>query len=111
MVHLKSVLASNIKARRKDMGMTQESLAEKVNTASTYIAMIESGSRTPSFKMIERIAEVLRIEAPELFAMKRYPVKSSLQIREDLLNRFDQFLISALNEINEAGENKREKAP
>jgi transcriptional regulator with XRE-family HTH domain len=103
MIHLKTVLASNIKARRKDMGMTQESLAEKVNTASTYIAMIESGTRTPSFKMIERIAEVLRIEAPELFAMKNYPSESSSQIREDLMNRFDQFLRAAVNEVREKG--------
>jgi transcriptional regulator with XRE-family HTH domain len=103
MIHLKSVLASNIKARRKYMGMTQESLAEKVNTASTYIAMIESGTRTPSFKMIERIAEVLRIEAPELFAMKNYPAESSSQIREDIMNRFDQFLRAAVNEVREKG--------
>jgi transcriptional regulator with XRE-family HTH domain len=103
MIHLKSVLASNIKARRKEMGMTQESLAEQVNTASTYIAMIESGSRTPSFKMIERIAEVLRIEAPELFAMGHYPVEPSSQIREDLINRFDQFLMAAVNEVREKG--------
>jgi transcriptional regulator with XRE-family HTH domain len=101
MIHLKSVLASNIKARRKDLGMTQESLAERVNTASTYIAMIESGSRTPSFKMIERIAEILRVEAPELFSMKRYPAESSSQIREDLMNRFDQFLRAAVNEVRE----------
>jgi transcriptional regulator with XRE-family HTH domain len=85
------------------MGMTQESLAEKVNTASTYIAMIESGNRTPSFKMIEKIAEVLRIEAPELFAMKHYPVESTSQIREELMNRFDQFLIAAVNEVREKG--------
>jgi transcriptional regulator with XRE-family HTH domain len=58
MVHLKSVLASNIKAQRKSRSLTQENLAEMVGTAPTYIAMIESGHRTPSFKMIERIAEV-----------------------------------------------------
>jgi transcriptional regulator with XRE-family HTH domain len=85
------------------MGMTQESLAEKVNTASTYITMIESGKRTPSFKMIERIAEVLRIEAPELFTMKNYPVESSSQIREDLTNKFDQFLRAAVKEVKEKG--------
>jgi transcriptional regulator with XRE-family HTH domain len=85
------------------MGMTQESLAEQVNTASTYIAMIESGSRTPSFKMIERIAEILRIEAPELFATKNYPRESALQIREDLMNRFDQFLRAVANEAREKG--------
>jgi putative transcriptional regulator len=99
MIHLKSILASNINSRRKDMGMTQESLAEKVNTASTYIAMIESGARTPSFKRIERIAEVLRIEVPELFALKNYPVESSSVIREDMMNRFDQFLRAVVKEM------------
>jgi hypothetical protein len=49
---MKSALAANIKTRRKNI---QESLDEKVNTASTYIVMIESGSRTLSFKVIERI--------------------------------------------------------
>jgi transcriptional regulator with XRE-family HTH domain len=100
MIHLKSVLASNIKARRKDLGLTQESLAEKVDTASTYIASIESGQRTPSFKMIERIAEVLGIEAPELFALKNYPAESSSVIREYMMNRFDQFLRAVVKEIN-----------
>jgi transcriptional regulator with XRE-family HTH domain len=109
MVHLKVVLASNIRARRKDMGMTQESLAEKVNTASTYIAMIEAGKRNPSFRMIERIAEVLRVEAPALFAMKNYPSESSSQIRDDLMDRFDQFLRAAVNEA--AGESKRGEHP
>jgi transcriptional regulator with XRE-family HTH domain len=63
--------------------------------------MIESGKRTPSFKMIERIAEVLRIESPELFAMKNYPAEPSSQIREDLMNRFDQFLRAAVHEVRE----------
>jgi transcriptional regulator with XRE-family HTH domain len=83
------------------MGMTQESLAEKVDTASTYIASIESGKRTPSFKMIERLAEVLRVEAPELFAMKNYPVESSQIIREDLMGKFDQFLRAVVKEVRE----------
>jgi transcriptional regulator with XRE-family HTH domain len=104
MVHLKSVLASNIKAQRKSHNLTQESLAEKVNTAPTYIAMIESGRRAPSFSMIERIAEVLRIEAPELFSMKKYPVESSTEIREKLMNQFDQFLRATVNEIQEQGQ-------
>jgi transcriptional regulator with XRE-family HTH domain len=103
MVHLKSVLASNIKSRRKILGLTQESLAEKVNTATTYITMIESGQRTPSFKMIERIAEVLGVEAPELFAMKNYPPESSSKIREELMDRFDQFLRATVKEIDERG--------
>jgi transcriptional regulator with XRE-family HTH domain len=99
MTHLKSVLAFNIKARRKSLGLTQEKLAEKVDTAPTYIAMIESERRTPSFKMIERIAEMLKVDAPELFSTKNYPSGSTSELREELMNRFDQFLMAAIKEI------------
>lgn len=99
MVHLKSVLASNIKARRKALGLTQEKLAEIINTAPTYIAMIEAEHRTPSFKMIERLAEALKIDAPELFSMKKYPSESASQIHENLMNEFDKFLRAAGKEM------------
>jgi len=101
MVCLKSVLAHNIKVRRKSLGLTQEVLAEKVDTVSTYIAMIESERRTPSFKMIERIAKVLGVEAPELFSTKEYPTESTAQLRKDLMFRFDQFLRAAIKETKE----------
>jgi transcriptional regulator with XRE-family HTH domain len=100
MIRLKAVLAQNIRNRRKSLGLTQEALAEKVNTASTYIAMIESERRTPSFKMIERIAEILKVEAPELFSLKDYPLESASQIREELMNQFDKFLRAAVKEID-----------
>jgi len=99
MVELKSVLAANIKARRKALGLTQEKLAEIINTAPSYIAMIEAERRTPSFKMIERLAKALKIEAPELFSMKDYPSDSVSQIHENLLSQFDKFLRAAGKEI------------
>jgi transcriptional regulator with XRE-family HTH domain len=99
MVYLRSVLASNIKTRRKSLGLTQEKLAEMVNTAPTYIAMIEAERRTPSFNMIERLAEALRIDAPELFSMKNYPSESLSQIHEKLIVQFDKFLRAAVIEI------------
>ena len=99
MLHLRSVLASNIKARRKAQGLTQEALAEMVNTATTYIAMIESEKRTPSFKMIEKIAEALKIEATTLFSIKNYPSESSSEIQEKLKCQFEQFLRVVTREI------------
>jgi transcriptional regulator with XRE-family HTH domain len=99
MVYLKSILASNIKSRRKSLGLTQEKLAEMVNTAPTYIAMIEAERRTPSFNMIERLAKALKIESPELFSMKSYPSESVSQIHENLLSQFDKFLRAAVIEI------------
>jgi transcriptional regulator with XRE-family HTH domain len=66
-------------------------MAEKINTASKYIAMIESERRPPYFKMIERIAEVLEVDAPELFSTKDYPSESISQLHENLMNQFDKF--------------------
>jgi transcriptional regulator with XRE-family HTH domain len=103
MVRLKSVLAHNIKTRRKILGLTQEVLAEKVNTASTYIAMIESERRTPSFKMIERIAEVLKIDAPELFSTKDYPSESDSELHENLMSQFDKFLRAVAKKVEGKG--------
>ena len=101
MVHLKSVLASNLKARRRSLGLTQEKLAELINTSPTYIAMIESERRTPSFKMIERLAEALKIDAPALFSMDNFPLESVSQIHESLMLKFDSFLRAAAREIGE----------
>jgi transcriptional regulator with XRE-family HTH domain len=103
MVRLKSILAHNIKERRKSLGLTQEALAEKVETASTYIAMIESERRTPSFKMIERIAEILNVDAPELFSTKDYPSESPSQLHENLMSEFDKFLMASARKIEGKG--------
>ena len=103
MVYLKSILASNIKARRKSLGITQEKLAEMINTAPTYIAMIEAERRAPSFKMIERLAQALKIDAPELFSMDNYPLEPISEIHDNLMGQFDKFLRSARNEIIKNG--------
>ena len=101
MVRIKSVLASNIKSHRKSLGLTQEKLAEIINTSPTYIAMIEAERRTPSFKMIERLAEAFKIDAPRLFSMDNYPSEALSQIHEKLLLQFDKFLRAAGNEITD----------
>jgi transcriptional regulator with XRE-family HTH domain len=101
MTHLKSVLASNLRALRKERGLSQAKLAEKVDTATTYIAMIESERRTPSFEMIERIAEALHVEAPELFSTKNYPAESADQLHDELIEQFDKFLKAAVKQVEE----------
>ena len=103
MISLKSVLSHNIKTCRKSLGLTQEALAEKVGTASTYIAMIESERRTPSFKMIERIADVLKVDAPELFSTRDYPSESTSQLHENLMSEFDKFLIASAKKVEGRG--------
>jgi transcriptional regulator with XRE-family HTH domain len=73
MISLKSVLAFNMKAQRRILGITQAQLAERVNTSTNYIALIESERNFPSLPMLERIAVALEIEPPALFSTKTYP--------------------------------------
>ena len=67
MTNLRLLIAKNIKKIRKIRGFSQETLAEKAGTSTTHIGMIEIGKKFPSVKMMEKIAEALGIDTPELF--------------------------------------------
>jgi len=66
-MQLKDVFVKNLKNFRNERGLTQEKLAEKCNTATSYIGQIEIGSRFPSIDLIEKFAEVLQIRPHLLF--------------------------------------------
>ena len=67
MTDIRQVLAANMKKYRKIQKISQEKLAEIINTAPNYIAMIEVGKKFPSASMLERIALALNVDTPELF--------------------------------------------
>jgi len=67
MTDIRLILAENMKKYRKILGISQEKLAEKMDTAPNYIAMIEVGKKFPSAGMLERIAMALNVDTPELF--------------------------------------------
>ena len=64
---LKQIFLTNMKNRRKQLGLTQEKLAEICNTDSGYIRQIEIGRRFPSLEYIERIAKALNTAPFRLF--------------------------------------------
>ena len=115
MISLRSVLAFNMKAQRHVLGITQAQLAERVDTSTNYIALIESERKFPSLNILERIAAALEIEAPALFSTKTYrqPISGTLarlqeqllsDISEDIAFRFKKFE----GEFNAAGVQKGE---
>jgi transcriptional regulator with XRE-family HTH domain len=67
MTDIRLILAENMKKFRKIQRISQEKLAEKIRTAPNYIAMIEVGKKFPSASMLERIAQALNVDTPELF--------------------------------------------
>jgi transcriptional regulator with XRE-family HTH domain len=56
-----------VRDRRRQMGMTQEELARRIDTSTPYIGHIESGKRTPSDEILTRLADVLGFDRRELF--------------------------------------------
>ena len=64
---LQQIFMANLKKYRKQLGFTQEKLAELCNTDPGYIRQIELGRRFPSLTYIERIAEALNIAPYRLF--------------------------------------------
>lgn len=89
-------LASNIKKFRKIRGFSQEILAEKARISTPHIGMIEIGKKFPSPGMLERIAEALGVDTPELFSTETVYFlpsqnKSAERLYQDIINDFRQF--------------------
>jgi transcriptional regulator with XRE-family HTH domain len=63
---LRDIFIQNLKKIRKSQGLSQMKLAEKCDTAASYIGEIEIGRKFPSIVMIEKIAGALKVE-PYLF--------------------------------------------
>ncbi len=51
----------NLKAARKDAGMTQQQVAEKLGISLRYYQFIEKGERTGDFEIWDELEEILGI--------------------------------------------------
>jgi transcriptional regulator with XRE-family HTH domain len=64
---LRDIFIINLKKFRKKGRISQMKLAEKCNTAASYIGEIEIGRKFPSVEMIEKIAHALEVEPYRFF--------------------------------------------
>lgn len=60
-------LGRKIQKIRKEKGLTQEQLAERVKVSTTFIGYVETGYRRPNLKMIYKIARALNIKVKDIF--------------------------------------------
>jgi DNA-binding XRE family transcriptional regulator len=61
-------LASNVRAMRERLELTQVELARAVGTDQAAISLIETARSNPTLQMIEAIAEALQTSAPALLS-------------------------------------------
>ena len=104
MTNLRKLLGSNIKIHRNNCGLSQSKLAERVDTATNYIAAIEAGRRFPSVDMLEKIASALEIDAPELFSMKLIPLNATKRELEEQIwlsigQKLDGYIAKNVNDL------------
>lgn len=59
-------VAVNVRARRKELGISQEALGDLSGLHRTYIGAIERGERNVTVDNIERIASALGVDAADL---------------------------------------------
>jgi len=103
MTDIRKLLAANIKSFRKEMGLTQSKLAERANTATRYIAMIEGCKNFPSPEMMKRLAKALEKDTLDLFVTPPLR-KEQNEWKEAILADIEKLVTSRLNELREAPE-------
>jgi transcriptional regulator with XRE-family HTH domain len=76
---LKTVLASNIKARRASLGLAQERLGLEAGVDRTVVSKIERELANPSLEILFRLAERLELSVPDLLSadIQKNPRKPS----------------------------------
>lgn len=58
-----------IRERRRELGLSQEKLADRAQLHRTYVADVERGNRNPSLESITRIAGALDLKPSELLRL------------------------------------------
>ena len=75
------MIGKNIQIFRKQMNMTQETLAERVNVARQTIVKWESGESSPDLETPGRLAEVLQVSVDDLVNTEEGEIESDRQMK------------------------------
>jgi transcriptional regulator with XRE-family HTH domain len=56
-----------LRRRRRELGLSQEDLADDAALSANYIAKLETGVREPGLKALMRLSEALEVSKDEIF--------------------------------------------
>jgi transcriptional regulator with XRE-family HTH domain len=90
-----------MKRYRKTLGISQMKLADQMNISPSYIATIEVGKKFPSPEMLERIAEALQVDTPELFSMQATRLDFLENLHDEILDDVERIIAKRLHELAE----------
>jgi transcriptional regulator with XRE-family HTH domain len=105
MTDIRDLLAQNIKKYRSALGLSQAKLAEKADTSTNYIGLLEIKRKFPSPEMMERLASALGIDTTELFYKELSAHKVIKTYRkaaiEDLQGAISQVIEEKLRDLDQ----------
>lgn len=99
MTNIRTVLALNMKSRRKELNLSQADLAEKIGTSPNYISKIEAERQFPSVQMIEQLASALNFDSLDLFSKETIEKNKLDFVKNDLLKNVESLIISSFERI------------
>jgi len=59
-------LGVNLRAARKEAGLSQEQVAERSGVHATEVSRIEAGKRDPRVSTVERLAQAVKLKPGQL---------------------------------------------
>lgn len=75
-----NIIAENIARRRKELGMTQRELAEKLNISDKTLSRWETDKQVPDALMIPELAKALDMSINELYGIVEVPREKTEQV-------------------------------
>lgn len=67
-MRLEEVFGEELRAARKERGLTQEALALEAGVERNYVSLIELGRNSPSVRMLFKLCRVLEVQPSDLLA-------------------------------------------
>ncbi|MEE1058375.1 MAG: helix-turn-helix transcriptional regulator [Treponema sp.] len=100
MTNIRTVLSVNMKARRKELNISQADLAEKIGTSPNYISKIEAEKQFPSVQMIEQLATALLCDSVDLFSVEKIKKDNLELLQKSLCEEINSLIRKSFNSIN-----------
>jgi len=98
MTNIRDVLANNLKQFRQTRGWSQAYLAEKTETSTNYIGMLENSVKFPSSEMVQKLAFALGIDPTDLFSKEINPIATVKKYQKMALEDINVLLNRLINE-------------
>ncbi len=67
MVNRKVLFGERVRGLREGKGFTQENMTEKMGISAQYLSGIERGKENPTFDMLMKLSDSLKVDMWELF--------------------------------------------